>query len=1033
TGANEQFLIRVSGSEDAGRLCMAWQEVLRAHDALRTFIGTDDQGQPLQRICQTEEAAFASPQRLDFHALSTSAADSKLASHAAQCLQKPFDLGSAPLLRTTLVQLNNELVLLVTAHHIIADGMCVQLVCDELAEAWQQGRLARPELQYADFAFWQRQQDEVSFSGELAWWQSQLAGHSGEPVSAVTNPSAAGLEARFAFEIPTALVNDLRTLAVKHQATPFMVLLAAWRVWLSRCLMEQDLLIGSPVTLRSDESTARMMGCMVNNLVFRSRLESDADFTDVLAAEREQVLNSLAHSQVPFEKVVEAVAPSREYGRHPLFQLMFLFEDRTASPSAADGAKFSTDVLPVDRASYWDLELSVTDRGADKSMQAFIGVRQDIYDAEALSWWPEAFVAMLGAIARAPDESIAELPLLSPAQRHRVLVEWNDTHFDIDADATLHGLVLEQAKRTPSRTAIRDENEDLSYAELAERAQAYAAAITDRADVTGKLVGLNVGRSADTVAIQLGILMAGAAWLPLDPGYPRERLNMMMDDADPVLIITDNESSKVADNRFSVQDLHAAADSVGKDFKGKSNNVAYCLYTSGSTGVPKGIVATHASAVSRCQWMWQAYGFVPEDVFAQRTSLNFVDSIWEIFGPLAHGASVDVLPETLESDAGAMANWIRDRSITHFVVVPALLRALLQIFSERGCPEQLHTVITSGESLSTALTDEFFSALAGVRLLNTYGTSETWDVSCYEVQSEDVNADRVPIGRPVANASICILDEDLQPVPPGVSGELYAGGSGLAVEYLGQPELTHSQFLPNHLRELSTARLYRTGDLASYKADGTVQLIGRLDRQVKLRGLRIETFEIESLILKRDDIAQCAVVLQTEAEADAWLTLYAVPKFEADVSELRSYLQERLPRAMIPAEIRLMENLPLTPSGKLDVRALPKGEPGVISENEFIAPQSDLERTIALIWSDALGVAKVGLHDDFFALRGHSLLATRVIARIGEATGIEVPLQSLFEAPTVAGMARSVEALRWAATKGESVDEFAGKREIVRL
>jgi acyl-coenzyme A synthetase/AMP-(fatty) acid ligase/acyl carrier protein len=360
---------------------------------------------------------------------------------------------------------------------------------------------------------------------------------------------------------------------------------------------------------------------------------------------------------------------------------------------------------------------------------------------------------------------------------------------------------------------------------------------------------------------------------------------------------------------------------------------------------------------------------------------------------------------------------------------------LLDLFRGAGGPGQLHTVITSGESLSISLTDEFFTTLNNVRLLNTYGTSETWDVSCYEVRPEDAGAQRIPVGKPVGNASLCILDESLQPLPPGVSGELYAGGIGLAQEYIGRPDITREQFLQNHLDELDTARLYRTGDVARFRADGTVELLGRSDRQIKLRGLRIETAEIEYQAQQFKGIKNSVVVLQGGSGGDEWLSLYLEPEPDVrpDCDRLREFLQTRLPRAMVPAEIVLLDNLPLTPSGKLDVLALPASEYSEELKQSYVEPQGELQTTIATIWAEALELEKVGANENFFALRGHSLLATRVIARVGEELGIEVPLQCLFEAPTVAGMAGSIEALRWASGAETQGHGSAGDREIVRL
>jgi amino acid adenylation domain-containing protein len=1035
TGANEQFLIRIRGAADSGLLREAWRRLLNRHDILRMHIVAGEQGEVVQRASSVDECMRNdSLPVISLEHLSSDDAARELKSAARLSIAEAFDLRSAPLLRTRMFKLpGNETVLLVTAHHIVADGMCVQLIRDELALLYGSPELPQPAYQYADFARWQRA--TPTDAQALQWWCTNLEGHSGQPVSMGAAPAAAeGDEKRFAFELDADLVDQLREVAARAGATPFMLLLAAWRVWLSRCLGENDLLLGSPVTLRRDDATARMLGCMVNNVVLRSPLEPDASFLDVLRAERTAVLEALEHSDVPFERVVEAVRPERQLGRHPLFQLMFLFEDRSAAPATANTLEFLADVLPVDRASYWDLELSITDCGPGNAMQAFIGVRRDVYDAEALAWWPEGIRSLLAAVAVEPGCNVADLPLLSVAQRQQILVDWNDTSMPAGPEQTLHEMVFAQAARTPEALAVVDGDACLSYAELQSRADEMAARLHALGVSHGNVVGLCVPRSADAIVLQLAILKCGAAWLPLDPSYPGARLAAMVKDASPSLILHKDQPGFSAPARcVSLAELNEleSADVTGfPDIDG--DDVAYVLYTSGSTGIPKGVLAKHGSAVSRCRWMWREYEFSPADIFGQRTSLNFVDSVWEIFGALAHGASVNVLPVSAEQDPAAIAAWLNRNQISHIALIPPLLRALLDATRDDGAPGALHTLISSGETLPAELATRVHAAWPDCRLLNTYGTSETWDVSCFEVVPEQLGS-TVPVGKPVANASLCILDERLQPVPPGVEGELYAGGIGLARAYLGRPDLTDSAFIRNPFGELCGARLYKTGDRARFRADGNVELLGRRDRQIKLRGIRIEAGDIEAQVLRRSDIKECAVVPRTAEGGAEWLALYVVPAGDApDSDELRGYLGEHLPRTMVPADICVLEKLPLTPSGKLDTSALPVNAE-VQSGVKYVAPRNPLERQLCDIWRAALGQERVGIHDNFFALRGHSLLATQVIARIGEEQQLEIPLQFIFESPTVAGLARSIEALRWAALDGDVGQGDDSGREVVRL
>jgi acyl-coenzyme A synthetase/AMP-(fatty) acid ligase len=447
--------------------------------------------------------------------------------------------------------------------------------------------------------------------------------------------------------------------------------------------------------------------------------------------------------------------------------------------------------------------------------------------------------------------------------------------------------------------------------------------------------------------------------------------------------------------------------------------------------------------------MWREYGFSSTDVFAQRTSLNFVDSVWEIFGALIHGARVSILPARLEHDPAGIVHWLVDQGISHLVTVPSLLAGILAADKSQAVATCLHTVICSGERLSPVLAQHLHSQWSGCRLLNTYGTSETWDGSCYLVpDNESEWLDVVPIGKPVANASLYILDMNQQPVPPGMTGELYIGGLALAKAYISSGKLTGEHFLPNPFSHASAARMYRSGDLARYRASGDVELLGRVDRQIKLRGLRIEAGEIESLAVNFSGVRSCALVLRESDNADPWLALFVVTDKTADagidIDALRTYLQQNLPRAMVPADICVLDNLPLTPSGKLDTLALPETISLDRANDSYVAARDETEQQLVAIWTVALGVERVGIFDDFFALRGHSLLATKVIARICDVCGVELPLQTMFETPTVAGLARSIEALRWtqdghsgAAGTGSGDDGGSdannSDREVVRL
>ncbi|MEJ2139889.1 MAG: amino acid adenylation domain-containing protein, partial [Gammaproteobacteria bacterium] len=845
TGANEQFLVRVLGRANPERLRSAWHAVVGQHAILRAcYSGVA--GVPRQAIAALEDCVATDGAALvDLAGMDAAAADQRLRSDAATAIGEPFDLAMAPLWRVSLYAMPGDAtVLLITVHHIIADGLCVELIRDAIARAYVNPDQPAPRYQYADFVAAQSRQLAGPQAGrELDWWRARLAGHDGRPAAGIgESVQAQAPEKRFAFEIPADLADKLRALADAEATTLFTVLVAAWRIWLQRCLQNDDLLIGTPVTLRRDEATAEMLGCMVNNIVLRNPVDGEQSFAEVLVAERDGALTALDNSTVPFDRVLEAVDPQRFPGRHPLFQLMFQFADRSAPPVEAAGLSFAVDVLPVDRSSYWDLELSVSDFGRGSPLGAFLGVRTDLFDAEALSTWTDGLVAMLAALVAQPRTPVKVLPLLSEAQERRMLRDWNSLSLPIGSEQTLHGLFAEQADRTPGAPAVTDGEGTLSYAELGARAAQYASALASLGVAPGDRVGVCMDRGADCIALLLAVLKRGAAWLPLDPAYPGDRLAQLVADATPALLVTDGRAVLPPVRTVNLDELRAAGNSLGiaEDAVVRSVDAAFLLFTSGSTGRPKGVVAKHAGAVSRCLWMWQAYDFSSSDVFAQRTSLNFVDSVWEIFGALIHGARVAVLPARYEPDPDGMTGWFVEQKITHLVAVPALLRALLDADQSKLLARRLRAVISSGESLPPALVRRFRSSWPQARLLNTYGTSETWDASCYQVlQDSEYGFGGVPVGKPVANARVYVLDRNCEPLPCGAVGELYVGGMAVADGYIKDPELTRRKFVSNPFSE-DASLIYATGDRARFLRDGTVVLEGRADRQIKLRGLRVE-------------------------------------------------------------------------------------------------------------------------------------------------------------------------------------------------
>jgi amino acid adenylation domain-containing protein len=1048
--AHEQFTIHLDGPLSIRHLEQAWQELVSRHSILRTTIH-DDGVAPCQRI---HPVSVSSPLLLpvqDCTDRSVEDGQRVLRACAAEELEMPFQLDTGPLIRPVLFHFSfSHHALLVTAHHIIADGLSVRIIRDELADLYRAAvrghadELIVPTDQYRDFAIAQRRGSDGREARDLDYWRSVLADCPGHldmpgrlPDRLTGESSLSAHQRRISFSIEPALADRLRRFARESNATVFMAVLAAFRALLFRLSGQVDVPLGSPVTCRDAGATERMIGCLVNNVVFRNSIDGGKGFDELLRREREVTLGALGHKDVPFEKVVDAVQPARTFGRHPLFQVLFLFESDRQSEIQREQVSFRLDTHRDAGSSYWDMEFSVTDHGPGRDMQGFLGYRTQLFE----SWWsetiPELFLTLLAAALENPQRPVERLTLLSPVSRQKLLADAQGEIEPVTADMTLHSLVDAQVRRTPDRIALCFDQETWTYAELQSRAEIVACRLADRGIGSGALVGIGMRRSADLVIAVLGVLKAGAAYVPLDPAYPADRLAFMMHDTALKVVLTDTGSVQSLPLIDGVEMLCLDIRADGQDTRPGAGPVnikpadsrAYVLYTSGSTGHPKGTIGLHPGAVSRCRWMWRKYEFGIDDVFCLRTSLNFVDSIWEIFGALMHGARLVILPDELVADPARLPDQLSASGVSHIVMVPSLLRAILDEESASSIRlPALHTWITSGEPLAPQLLERFRAIFPHARLLNTYGTSETWDACCFDTRGWTPVMPSVPIGKPVANVRTYILDRHLEPVPPGMSGELYVGGYGADAGYWNQPDLTQQRFIPDPFADESGASMYRTGDRVRLLGDGNLDCLGRIDRQLKIRGYRVEPGEIESALCRHVQVSQATVVKREVDDGIAQLVAYVVCLCPVPAEdELRRLLRRSLPDYMIPARFVHLDQLPLTPSGKVDRFALPAPEYSPEPGPSFVAPQSELEVLIAAIWSEVLGIEQIGLHDDFFELGGHSLLATRVVSRLRERCDSRFTLQHLFEGSTVAELAAEARHLLAMAHDGRSAAPSLGR------
>lgn len=1015
--------VSIRGNLDTTALGRALQELLIRHETLRTGFGSEN-GSPVQVIAS--DAVLNTP-TVDLTGIA-GALDRERETRRIlrEEAQRPFDLTRPPLFRTRLVRLSKtEHVLVLTLHHIVSDAWSFGVLFRELATIYEAFAAGLPSplpelpIQYADFAVWQREwlSGEI-LDQQLAFWRKQLAGASGvlELPTDRTRPARQSHRgAHREFQFSHALNLGLNQLARREGATLFMVVLAAFNVLLARYTGEKDIIVGSPIANRRLPELEALVGFFVNTLPLRTDLSGDPTFRELLHRVREIALEAYAHQDLPFERLVEDLSPERELGRNPLFQVMLILQNAPRKPLELSGLTLESLVMDSG-TTIFDITASLTEGPA--GLLCEFEYDRDLFDPATIDQMGNHFRILLEGVVANPDTKISGLPLLTEAERRRILVEWNQTEADTP-NACISELFEAQVERTPDRTALVDREGGIRYRDLNARANRVAHHLRNNGVGPETLVGVCLERSIDLTVALLGILKAGAAFVPLDPAHPPRRLALLVEDTRPVVVVTNERFSRnLPPGSFHFVRLDSDGEEIASQPDRNPPNVssplsaAYVLSTSGSTGRPKGVVGLHRGAVNRFAWMWRTYPFGPEETCCQKTSLNFVDSIWEIFGPLLQGVRSVLLSDEEVRDPARLVEVLAEARVTRIVLVPALLNALLNSHDdlERKLPD-LALWVTSGEALTPDLARRFRKALPDRTLLNLYGSSEvSADVTFAEVTRSGPDAP-VSIGRPIANTRTYILDPALQPVPVGVSGELHVGGAGLARSYWNRPDLTAEKFIPDPFDRLGE-RLYRTGDLARYAHDGSIQYLGRLDDQVKIRGFRVEPGEVESALDEFDAVEECAVIARGEPGGDRELVAYLVPRSAEEVtaSALRSFLRKSLPDYMVPSTFILVDSLPLLPSGKVDRKALPEGSRPA-RERALVAPRTPTEQVLARVFGEVLGLPAVGVEDDFFDLGGHSLRAMQVVSRLRAAFGVEVKLRSLFEQPTVEGMSAVIEQL----------------------
>ncbi|MFF9314764.1 non-ribosomal peptide synthase/polyketide synthase [Streptomyces sp. NPDC014748] len=999
---------RLTGDLDRPALEAALNDVIARHTPLRTVFPAVD-GVPYQHVLDPEDA------RLEL----ATVRHEDLAAEAA----RPFDLARDLPLRAALARTGpDEHVLLLLLHHIATDEWSDRPLLADLSTAYTartQGRTPGwPPLpaDYADYTLWQHELLEQRGDELLAHWTRVLDGLPAElslPADRPRPAESSGRGGAVAFTVPPRLEQDLRAMARDHGVSMFMVAQAAVAALLHRLGAGDDIPLGAPVSGRADEALEDLVGFFVNSLVLRTDLSGDPTFADLLARVRETDLAAYEHQDLPFERLVEALNPERSLARHPLFQVMVVHLAGQSDGPDLPGLTGRRENFGQDSAKF-DLSFDFVEQGDGAGIQGWIEYSADLFDETTAELLARRLETLLAQAAADPGRRVGALDVLRDDERERVLTRWNDTARPVPAH-TLPELFRAQAARTPAATALVFEDTSLTYAELDLRVERLAHTLAAHGACAETIVAVALPRSAALVVALLAAHRAGAAYLPLDPGHPAERLAHTLADAHPVCLIT-TEDIELPDT--GVPRLAVGADGTPEHPADAPlptaydpRHPAYVIYTSGSTGRPKGVTVPHRGIANRLLWMQDAYRLGADDRVLQKTPAGFDVSVWEFFWPLVTGATLVVARPEGHRDPVYLADLIRRERVTTAHFVPSMLRAFLDEPAAAGCGA-LRQVMCSGEALPAPLAARFHRVLPDSRLHNLYGPTEaSVDVTAHEVAADPGT---VPIGRPVWNTRAYVLDAGLHPAPPGVAGELYLAGVQLAHGYLGRPDLTAERFVADPYGPAGE-RMYRTGDLARWTADGELEYLGRTDDQVKLRGFRIEPGEIESVLAAHPDVAQATVVLREDR-----LVAYAVPAAGAapDPAVLRAHAARTLPGHMVPAAVLVLDALPLTPNGKLDRRALPA--PDFAAEVSDTRPRTPLEETLAALVADVLGLERAGVEDDFFTLGGDSIVAMQLVAR-ARAAGLAFSPRDVFRHKTVAALA----AVTTTAGPAEKPDEDA--------
>lgn len=1009
----------LSGRLNMAALEQSLREIVRRHEVLRTTLG-ESCDQPVQvvhpnsalALCLADLCGVAPDQRV------------KLAENLSrEEARHPFDLQRGSLIRVTLLRIEvDEYLLLVTIHHIAADGWSLGILVREVSalytafSAGQPSLLAEMAMPYVNYALLQRERWRVGeFENQLSYWRYQLA-RSGADFDLPTDKPRPPVQTFHGqcrrFTLSSGLTRRVRQLSRHEAVTSFMTLLAAWTVLLSRYSGQERIVVGSPIAGRNCPEIEKQIGLFVNTVVLNIDLSGEPTVRELLGRVKDICLGAHANQELPFERLVEALVPERDTSRSPIFQVMFVLQNIAMPPLILRGLSIQACEIDTNTAKF-DLTLII-----NEEVDAFRGVIEyntDLFDPSSASRFACLYTQALEAMVTDATSSIAALDLLTSADRNKLLVEWNASATAYPRDLGLHELFERQAALTPHAVALVCGGEQVTYRELDMRANRLAWELRRRGAGPETVVGICAERSIHLVTALFGTLKSGAAYLPLDPTYPVQRLAFMVEDAHALLVLTAGtpipevpvDPGKMI--RMEHLGMACSGSSQRPSWTRLGESLAYVIYTSGSTGRPKGVMISHGSAVAFIHWA--ATVFSPEELSGclASTSISFDLAVFELFLPLSFGGRVILARDGLHLPSAA-----ESASITLINTVPSVFEELLH---DGRVPPCVHTINLAGEPLVNSIVRRAYRDTNAAQIYNLYGPTENTIYSTYALLPREIGS-TVPIGHPIANTQVYLVDPRLRPVPVGAVGFLCLAGDGLARGYYNRPDLTAESFMPSPFGSGPGKRLYQTGDLARYRADAVIEFIGRRDQQVKVRGFRIELHEIESRLMEHPAV-QAAVVSACRDRFNSYrLIAYIVGPGTSNItsSAWRHHLMDHLPTYMIPSAFIVLETLPLTPSGKIDRSALPRPRPDrPLLETEYLAPRTGLVRTIARIWQEVLQLERLGANDNFFDLGGNSLLAVRVQRKLAAALGRDIPLIDIFRCPTVSSLADYL--------KGDSVEQ----------